>query len=102
MKINFLFTKTFEFLSALDGVSVAKINKSLGLLERFGNNIHYPHTKHVGGGIFELRVIGAKQIRIFFIFKNKDAYILHAIIKKTEKIPKKEISYVLSLKNRLQ
>ena len=102
MKINFLFTKTYDFLFNLDDVSVAKIIKSLELLEKYCNTIKYPHTKYITEGIFELRIIGVKHIRIFFIFKNNEAFILHAFIKKTEKTPNKEIDYVLSLKNRLQ
>ncbi len=102
MKINFLFTKTYDFLFALDDTAVDKINKSLGLLERHGNTIKYPHTKYVANGVFELRVIGRIHIRIFFVFKDGEAFILHAFAKKTEKIPKKEIDYVLSLKKKLQ
>jgi phage-related protein len=101
MNIKFLFSKTYDFLFEQDDVSVEKISKSLGLLERYGNGIDYPHTKAVGKGIFELRVIGMRHIRIFFIYKNNEAVILHAIIKKTNSIPKKEIDYVFSLKNKL-
>ncbi len=102
MKINFLFAKTYDFLFALDDVSVGKINKSLGLLEKYGNTIKYPHTKYIVDGVFELRIIGTKHIRVFFMFKDGEAFILHAFVKKTEKIPKKEIDYVLSMKRKLQ
>ncbi|MEK7531630.1 MAG: type II toxin-antitoxin system RelE/ParE family toxin [Patescibacteria group bacterium] len=102
MKINFLFSKTYDFLMELDDISVGKINNSLGLLEKYGNTISYPHTKPLGGGAFELRVIGRKSIRIFFIFKNNEAYILHAIMKKTEKLSRKDIDYVLRLKKELR
>jgi phage-related protein len=102
MKINFLSFKTYDFLFGLDDVSVGKINKAVGLLEEYGHTVRYPHTKHISDGVFELRVIGSSNIRIFFIFKNDEAIILHAIIKKTQKIPKKEIKHVLRLKNKLQ
>ena len=102
MKINFLFSKTYNFLFALDDVSVGKINKSIGLLEKYGNTVSYPHTKYIANGVFELRVLGMKSIRIFFIFRNSEALILHAFIKKTQKTPKKEIEYVLALKNKLR
>ncbi len=102
MKINFLFTKTYDFLFGLDDTSVGKINKSIGLLERHGSTIKYPHTKYIANGVFELRVIGSIHIRIFFVFRDGEAFILHAFVKKTEKTPKKEIDYVLSLKKKLQ
>lgn len=101
MKINFLFSKTYDFLLSLDDMSVSKVNKSLGLLEKHGNTISYPHTKYIANGVFELRVIGSKHIRIFFVFQRNEAMILHAFIKKTGKIPKKEIDYVLALKKGL-
>lgn len=102
MKINFLFSETYNFLFGLDDVSVGKINKAVGLLEKYGNTIRYPHTKHISEGVFELRVIGVSNIRIFFVFKNDEAIILHAIIKKAQKIPKKEIEQIIRLKNKLQ
>jgi len=102
MKINFLFSETYNFLFALDDASVEKVIKSIGLLEQYGHTIRYPHTKYISDGVFELRIIGVSNIRIFFIFKNEEAVILHAIIKKTQKLPRKEIDYVLGLRNRLQ
>lgn len=101
MKINFLFTDTYDYLFALDDVSVEKIIKSVGLLEKYGHTIRYPHTKHVTDGVFELRVIGARSIRIFFVFKHDEAIILHAVVKKTQKLSRKDIDYVIHLKNKL-
>ncbi|OHA83293.1 MAG: hypothetical protein A2937_04040 [Candidatus Yonathbacteria bacterium RIFCSPLOWO2_01_FULL_47_33b] len=101
MKINFLFSEMYDFLFSLDDISVGKINKSIGLLEKYGHTIRYPHTKNISAGIFELRVIGVNNIRIFFIFKNEEAIILHAIIKKTQKLTHKDLDYVISLKNKL-
>lgn len=102
MKISFLFSEVYDLLFALDDVSVKKVVKSLGLLEQYGNTIRYPHTKYISDGVFELRVIGVNNIRIFFVFKDEEATILHAIIKKTQKLPKREVDYILRLKNRLQ
>lgn len=102
MKISFLFSKTYDFLMTLDDISVARVNKSLELLETYGEHARYPHTKHLRDGVFELRIIGVKHIRIFFIFKNREAIILHAVIKKTDKLPRKDIEYAVALKRRLR
>jgi len=102
MKISFLFSETYDFLFNLEDASVEKIIKSIGLLEQYGNTIRYPHTKYISDGVFELRIIGANNIRIFFIFKNNEAVILHAVIKKTQKLSRKDIDYALRLKNKLQ
>ncbi len=87
---------------SLDDSSVKKIIKSLGLLEQYGHTIRYPHTKYISDGVFELRIIGANNIRVFFVFKSKEAVVLHALIKKTQRIQRKDINYVLHLKNKLQ
>lgn len=102
MKIEFLFSKTYDLLISQDDTSVGKIFKSLELLEKYGSKAHYPHTKHITDGIFELRVLGSKNIRMFFVFRNNEALVLHAIIKKTNKIPKRELDKIIAIKRELQ
>ena len=87
---------------SLDDISVARVNKSLGLLETYGEQVRYPHTKHISDGLFELRVIGMKHVRIFFVFRDKEVVLLHACVKKTNVLPRKEIEYALALKRRLR
>ena len=52
-----------------------------------------PHTKAIGNGLFELRVKSKEGIaRVFFCTKvGKRIIMLHVFIKKTQKIPKKEL-----------
>lgn len=51
-----------------------------------------PHTKMLGGGLMELRVRGKQEVRIFYIFiVNKQIYLLHGFLKKTQAISKKEL-----------
>ncbi|MEK9167776.1 MAG: type II toxin-antitoxin system RelE/ParE family toxin [Patescibacteria group bacterium] len=87
---------------SLDDISVARVNKSLGLLEKYGEQVRYPHTKYIRDGLFELRITGIKHIRIFFVFRDKEIVLLHAFVKKTNIVPKKEIEYALALKRQLQ
>ena len=61
------------------------------LIERLaaeGNQLKMPHSKVIGGGLFELRV-GDKDIaRTLYAFASgKNIYLLHAFIKKTQKTP---------------
>ena len=60
----------------------------------FGSNLGSPHTKAVENGLFELRVKGKEGIaRVFFCTKaGRNIVMLHVFIKKTQKIPKKEIA----------
>jgi phage-related protein len=52
-----------------------------------------PHTKPIENGLFELRVKSKEGIaRAFFCTKvGKRIIMLHVFIKKTQKIPKKEL-----------
>jgi phage-related protein len=59
----------------------------------FGPNLGMPHTKALKGGLFELRVKSKEGIaRILYCTKIGNVIVmLHVFIKKTQKIPKKEL-----------
>ena len=63
------------------------------LMIEFGANLGMPHTKPIENGLFELRVKSKEGIaRVFFCTKvGKRIIMLHVFIKKTQKIPKKEL-----------
>jgi phage-related protein len=54
-----------------------------------GPNLGEPHTKGLGGGLFELRLKGAEGIaRVFFCtLVGRRIMMLHSFVKKTPKIP---------------
>ena len=59
----------------------------------FGPNLRMPHSRAMGGGLFELRPRGREGIgRVFYCFVvGKRVVILHAFIKKTEETPKQDL-----------
>ncbi len=59
----------------------------------FGSNLGMPHTKPIDDSLFELRVKGKEGIaRVFYCTRvGKRIVMLHVFIKKTQKIPKKEL-----------
>ena len=68
----------------------------IGLVQRmieYGPNLGLPHTDAFGGGLFELRLKGAKGIaRVFFCtLVEREILMLHSFIKKTQKTPEKEL-----------
>ncbi len=93
MEINFYNKKVEKFLRSIDKVLRPRVAKALDLLEVRGNNLQMPYSKALGGGLFELRIIGVNQIRFIYTFNKNQAYILHAFVKKTEQISKKDIDY---------
>lgn len=55
-----------------------------------------PHSKMLGSGLYELRIRGREEIRIFYCFKaNKIIFLLHAFKKKAQQTPKREIELAL-------
>ncbi|MDO8518420.1 MAG: type II toxin-antitoxin system RelE/ParE family toxin [bacterium] len=91
MEIRFFTDRVYDFLYSLSPVPRSRVAKGIALLGQYGNELRYPHTKKVTAGIFELRVHGDKSVRIFFTFHRSRAVILHAFVKKTDKIPPREL-----------
>ena len=63
------------------------------MIEEFGLSLGMPYTSKVEKELFEIRAKGVEGIgRSFFCTtKDKEIVILHSFIKKTQKIPLKEI-----------
>ena len=80
------------FLELLHHKEIAKVIRTIELLEGFGNGLGLPHSRHMSEGLLELRIRGTREIRVFYCFHKNKAYLLHAFIKKSQKTPDKEIA----------
>lgn len=60
---------------------------------QFGASLGMPHTRAMGGGLFELRLTGANGIaRVFYcVVYERRIVMLHSFIKKTQATPKREL-----------
>ncbi len=76
---------------------LAKYLRLADLMSEFGANLGLPHTKAIDKGLFELRVKSKEGIaRVFFCTKiGKKIVVLHSYIKKTQKIPKRELKIAI-------
>ncbi len=68
----------------------------IGLTDRMrvvGANLGEPHTKALGDGLFELRLIGAEGIArvMYCTLSGRRIVMLHGFIKKTRKTPHAEL-----------
>lgn len=79
------------FIASLEKPTTAKVLRTVDLLEMFGYQLNLPHSKKVGPSLFELRIRGQQEIRIFYTLKNAQAILLHGFIKKSRGIPAKEL-----------
>lgn len=89
------------FTEGLNEKEIAKVIRTIELLEEFGNKLGMPHSKHIDNGLLELRIRGKREIRIFYCFAKNKAILLHASIKKTQKTDVKELNKVITAKNNL-
>lgn len=95
MKIETITKDIDKFILNLDVITQAKVLRYLDLLEKYSNKLGMPYSKSLHGGLFELRIMGNKQVRILYFFNDDRIYLLHAFIKKTNKIPNKEIDIAI-------
>jgi len=79
------------FLHSLDKPARSRTYKTIDLLKRYGNQLGLPHSRALGGGMYELRARGKQEIRMFYTFHQTKAIILHAFVKKTQKTPAHEL-----------
>mgnify|MGYP003395895275 FL=1 len=90
------FSPVRQFIEALPDKEQAKIAAYVSELKIQGHNLRRPLADYLGDGIYELR---PKGNRIFYFFFLKDNVILvHAIRKKTNKIPKEDLALCLRRK----
>ena len=72
-------------------------------MEEYGPNLGMPHTRALGHGLFEIRAKAEEGIgRAFFCtVVGRKIIILHGFIKKTDKIPKRELDVALTRQKEL-
>lgn len=63
------------------------------LLMEFGPGLRMPHSRTLGGGLFELRPRGREGIgrALYCYITGKRVVILHAFVKKTQATPAREL-----------
>jgi phage-related protein len=81
-----------EIESWPDGI-LADYARMVELLIEFGPNLRMPHSRAMGGGLFELRPRGREGIgRVFYCFVvSQRVVILHAFVKKTRDTREQEL-----------
>lgn len=96
-KVKFLKDETYDFLLSFDDRTVAKIFGDLELLNELGYLLRPPKSKKIAKNLYELRVLGSLSIRIFYTFYKNEIIVLHAFVKKSQQIPKRELEKVINI-----
>lgn len=85
-----------EFINGLSVSERTKVFAYLKELKNKGSDLHRPLADYLGHGIYELR---PKANRIFYFFFLRDSAILvHAIRKKTDRIPLRDLEACIKRK----
>ncbi len=87
-----------DFIDGLGEKPKARVFNTLELLTEFGTGLGLPHAKKVTSTpLWELRILGEKSLRFFYVAKVGRVFLLlHGFTKKTQKIPRKEIKTALN------
>lgn len=90
-------SQVYNFIKNLEPKVQAKIANTFDLLEQYGTNLGPPHVKKLTGiSLWELRILGNNNIRIFYVaISGKTFLLLHAFLKKKQKTDKKELRTAL-------
>jgi len=97
MEIRIFDSDLEKLIKNLEKPTIAKVLRTFDLLEKFNFNLKEPHSKKVARNLFELRIRGEQEVRIFYTFHKSQIILLRGFIKKTQKIPKREIKMALKI-----
>jgi len=81
------------FIDGLSKPVKAKVGAALAMLEELGNRLHLPHSRALGGGLFELRITHSEgPFRVVYCYlPGRRIVLLHAFVKRTREIPKSDL-----------
>lgn len=79
------------FIKKLQKSTQSKVLRGIELIEQYGQNLSMPHAKKITNLLYELRIRGAQEVRILYVLQEEKAILIHGFVKKTQKIPRREI-----------
>lgn len=91
MEVRFFDKELEHFIETLEKPTISKVMRMVDSLEELGHRLRMPHSKHIGGGLFELRVRGTQEVRIMYVFHRGTAVLIHGFLKKSQGIPRKDL-----------
>jgi len=83
-----------EFVEKQGKATRSKVDRFVIMLRIYGPDLGMPYARYLGKGLYELRVRGKNEVRVFYIaLATKDTVmLLHAFNKRTQKLPARELA----------
>lgn len=92
-----------DFVRKQDKTTISKIARSIDLVSVYGPDLGMPRSRYLSDGIYELRIRGKNEVRIFYITVTvkREVIFLHAYKKRTQKMSSNDFEVALSRKKLL-
>lgn len=87
-----------NFIRGLDSKTKSKINVAREFLKEKEYKLEMPLSRALGDGLFELRLLGNVSVRLIYCFHNGSIYVIHGIIKKSQKLDNLDLEYARKIK----
>ncbi len=87
MQIVYASDQIRKFIDSLESIAQTKVFRSFDSIETYGRSVGLPLVRRLERELSELRIHGRQEVRLFFAFRDTNAVILHAFVKKSMRIP---------------
>ena len=91
MKVFAAHSNIRKLIASLDKSTQGKALKLIRVLSVQGKFLSMPFSKKVSKDMYELRITAENNLRIIYAFNRGRIILLHAFVKKSQKLPKKEL-----------
>lgn len=89
--------RVLTFINKLQKSSQSKYERLRDLLVKHGPDLGMPHATVIKRQLFELRIRGVQEIRLFCTVNNNDIFVFYGFLKKTNRIPKKDLDIIMKM-----
>ncbi|MEK7567550.1 MAG: type II toxin-antitoxin system RelE/ParE family toxin [Patescibacteria group bacterium] len=80
-----------KFFSSLESTTATKVARLIELLGIREYNLVMPFSRMLEKGLYELRIQGMSNVRVFYTFYGGKVFLLHAVSKKTKKLERRDL-----------
>ena len=91
MEVRYVHPHVETFLSGLEKPTRTKVTRLVELLAERRQRLGMPFSRNLGNGLYELRILGIQNVRIFYTFLLGEVVLLHGVSKKTQKVAQRDI-----------
>ena len=94
MKVTYLYDVS-KFIESLEKHMFPRTMRVSLLLAEYGSYLRMPYSKRIYKDLYELRIRGEQEVRIFYTILGGEAFLVYGIIKKSNKIPRKDLEVAI-------